>query len=88
MVQGDDSPTHQYTGLPTWGMFLYLVMFLTPFANMTSRSTIIATDDEIFLTLVHLRLALFFGDLANRFDISASTVCRIFTNGLTLCTPS
>ena len=82
MVQGDDSLTHQYTGLPTWGVFLHLVMFLTPFSNTTSRSTVLTTEDEIFLTLVRLRLALFLDDLANRFDISTSTVSRIFQKWL------
>ena len=33
IIQGDDSLTRQYTGLPSWGVFLHTVMFLTPFAN-------------------------------------------------------
>ena len=35
MIQGTDSLTHQYTGLPTWSVFLHIVMFLTPFAPTT-----------------------------------------------------
>ena len=81
MIQGNDSLTHQYTGLPTWSVFLHIVMFLTPFAP-TTRSTTLTIEDEIFLTLVQLRLALFLDDLANRFDIAPSTVSRIFQKWL------
>ena len=35
LIQGNDSLTHQYTGLPTWSVFLHIVMFLTPFAPTT-----------------------------------------------------
>ena len=80
MIRDNNSLTHQYTGLPTWGVFLHIVMFLTPFA--TTRSTALTAEDEIFLTLVRLRLALFLDDLANRFDIATSTVSRIFQKWL------
>ena len=50
MIQGNDSLTHQYTGLPTWSVFLHIAMFLTPFAP-TRRSTTLTVEDEIFLTL-------------------------------------
>ena len=56
-------------------------MFLTPFAT-TTRSSALTIEDEIFLTLVQLRLAFFLDDLANRFDIASSTVCRIFQKWL------
>ena len=52
-------------------------MFLTPFAkpNLSFSLTI---EDEIFLTLVRLRLVLIYEDLAHRFDISVASVSRIF----------
>ena len=81
IIRGNDSLTQLYTGLPTWGVFLHIVMFLTSFAT-TTRSTALTIEDEIFLTLVRLRLALFLDDLANRFDIASSTVCRIFQKWL------
>ena len=56
-------------------------MFLTPFAT-TTRLTALTIEDEIFLTLVRLRLALFLDDLANRFDIASSTVFRNFQKWL------
>ena len=51
IIRGNDSLTQLYTGLPTWGVFLHIVMFLTPFAT-TTRSTALTIEDEIFLTLV------------------------------------
>ena len=51
------SLAHQYTGLPTWNVFLHIVMLLTPFAP-TTHSTALTIEDEIFLTLVRLRLAM------------------------------
>ena len=79
IIRGDDSLTRQYTGLPSWprGVFLHTVMFLTPFANQ-AQSIALTVKDEIFLTLVRLRLALFCDDLAFRFGVSVSTVCRVF----------
>ena len=50
IIRGNDSLTQLYTGLPTWGVFLHIVMFLTPFA--TTQSTALTIEDEIFLTLV------------------------------------
>lgn len=73
IIRGDDSLTGQYTGLPSWGVFLHTVMFLTPFANQ-AQSIAITVEDEFFLTLVRLRLALFCDDLAFSFGVSVSTV--------------
>ena len=81
MIEGDDSLTQQYTGLPTYGVFLHIIMFLSLFTK-SSRQSLLSIEDEIFLTLVRLRLALFLGDLANRFDISVSSVSRIFQKWL------
>ena len=53
IIRGNDSLTQLYTGggLPTWGVFLHIVMFLTLFAT-TTRSTALTIEDVIFLTLV------------------------------------
>ena len=77
MMEGNDSLPQLYTGLPSWGVFLHVVMFLRSFTD-PAKSIALTIADEIFLTLVRLRLALFCGDLANRFDISVTTVHRIF----------
>ena len=81
MIQGDDSLTRQYTGLPSWGVFLHTLMFLTPFANQ-AQSIALTVEDEIFMTLVRLRLALFCDDIAYRFNVSVATVCRVFQEWL------
>ena len=57
MIRDNDSLAHQYTGLPTWSVFLHIVMFLTPFVPIT-QSTALTIEDEVFLTLVRLRLAM------------------------------
>ena len=77
MIQGNDALTRVYTGLPSWPVFFHLVMFLTPFAK-PNLSFSLMIEDEIFLTLVRLRLALIYEDLAHRFDISVASVSRIF----------
>ena len=77
-IQGDDSLTMKYTGLPTWGVFLHLVLFLTPFSPNHSSTSSLSIENEILLTLMRLKLSLFIDDLAIRFGTSAATVCRIF----------
>ena len=39
MIEGDDSLTHHYTGLQTWGVFLHIVVFLPPFATTPPLKT-------------------------------------------------
>lgn len=43
MIQGSNSATKFYTGLPTWSIFLYVFMFLSPFI---SAGRCLAFDDE------------------------------------------
>ena len=77
MIQGNDALAWLYTGLPSWPVFFHLVMFLTPFAK-PKLSFFLTIEDEIFLTLVRLRLTLFYEDLAHRFAISVASVSKIF----------
>ena len=74
-IQGDDAATKFFTGLPCWGMFLHLYMFLVPFIT-PSKS--IGLDDEFFAVLARLRLNLMLKDLAMRFDVSLGTMSNIF----------
>ena len=79
MIEGSDTATKFYTGLPTWGMFLHVFMFLSPFVT-PSRSA--KLDDEYFAVLVRLRLNLFVVDLASRLGVSSGTLVNIFQKWL------
>ena len=78
-IQGNDSATKFYTGLPTWTVFVHLFAFLSPFVKQ-GRS--LQLNDEFFLTLVKLRLNLMFVDLATRFGTSLGTASNIFQKWL------
>lgn len=79
IIQGNDQMTKFYTGLPTWGVFLHIFCFLSPYVTPSSR---LCLEDELFMVLVRLRLGLFLQDIASRFRISPSIVSRIFQKWL------
>ena len=80
LIEGSDSKTRFYTGLPTWGVFLHvfstLVMHIPRKRASRTRMT---QRDEFLLVLMRLRLNLLIEDLAYRFNVAKSTVCHIFT---------
>ena len=78
-IQGDDKATKFYTGLTSYGVFLHVFMFLSPFVK-SSRS--LALDEELFLTLTKLRLNLLLEDLARRYSISVGVTSNIFQKWL------
>ena len=80
IIRRNDSHTKFFTGLPTWSMFFYVFMFLSPFIT-PSRS--ICLEDEFFLTLLKLRLNLFATDLASRFGVSIGLTSKMFQKWLT-----
>ncbi len=45
-IQGNDVATKFYKGLPCWGMFLHVFMFLSPFVVRSNIS--VSLDDEYF----------------------------------------
>ncbi|XP_064462707.1 uncharacterized protein LOC135373434 [Ornithodoros turicata] len=84
-----------YTGLPSYGHFEALQVYLHPGENgynvlrsedaSTARSAAgrkrkLSPENELFLVLVRLRLGLLEADLAHRFSITQSTVSRICTS--------
>ena len=79
IIQGNDQMTKFYTGLPSWGVFLHIFCFLSPYVTPSSS---LCLEDELFLVLIRLRLGLFLQDLANRFRVSPSVVSRIFQKWL------
>ena len=83
-IQGNNHMTRFYTGLPSWGVFLHIFCFLSPYVTPSSR---LCQEDELFLVLIRLRLGLFLQDLANRFQIYLSPASRIFQEWLdVMCT--
>ena len=79
MIEGNDTATKFYTGLPNWSVFLHLFMFLSPFVV---PSCSLSYHDEMLLVLVKLRLNLLTVDLAYRCGISAGLVSRVFQKWL------
>ena len=75
MIEGNNAATKFYTGLPSWGMFLHIYIFLSPFVT-PSKS--VQLDVELLAVLVRLRLNLFTVDLASRLGISNGTMVNIF----------
>jgi hypothetical protein len=66
-----------YTGFQSYDHFLYLFQSLGPAAEQLSyRSRVLSTKDELFLCLVKLRLDKEETELAILFQISVATVSR------------
>ena len=76
LIEGNDKLTSFYTGLPYWVLFIHVFTFTVPFVQPKGR--LLSPMDEFFLTLVKMRLNLMHEDLACRFQISLSSVSRIF----------
>ncbi|CAN8017959.1 unnamed protein product [Ixodes persulcatus] len=82
-----------YTGLPSYGVFQALLKYLDPgvqgsniqygtsgdAVTQNRRPPLLTVEEQLFLTLAKLRLGSFEKDQANRFNISQSTVSRIFS---------
>ena len=65
-----------YTGLPSFDILKTTFEFIKPF--VTRRCLTLTLFQEFILVLMKLRLDVPFQDLAYRFNISLSTVTRIF----------
>ena len=88
-ISTDEQELAFYTGFPNYSCFKACYDYLGPAANDLKywgskdkdaghgRSRILSSLNEFFLVMVRLRLGLFERDLAKRFDVSTSTVCRI-----------
>lgn len=77
MIEGEDSATKFYTGLPMWPVFLCLFLFLSPLSSVVKSS-----PSQFFLVTVKLRLNLMTADLGNRFNISVGLVSRTISKWL------
>ena len=89
-ISHNDSLIHFYTGFHTYALLLAFFEFLGPSVNclqywgvkpkqkIRNRPTKLNPLNQLFLTLIKLRLALRERDLAYRFGISTSTVSKYF----------
>ena len=73
---GDDDKVRFYTGLPSFEILCILFNFVEPYIKR--KSSVLSHFQEFILTLMKLRLDVPLQDLAYRFNISISTVNRIF----------
>ena len=90
-VKHDDHLVSFYTGFPSFAIFLAFFQFLGPVvdklqywgskpnAKKRQRAKKLTPMDQLFMTLVKLRLDLKIVDLAFRFNISTAVVSRYFT---------
>eukprot|EP00795_Rhopilema_esculentum_P017032 gene17032-8540_t len=76
----DDGKVRFYTGLPSFDVFKATYEFVSPCVTRNSPST--TKFQEFILVLIKLRLNVPHQDLAYRFDISVTTVSRIFSHWL------
>lgn len=87
--QNDDSSIQFYTGLPNYGHFKALVNVVNSRSRGASscpgkeetrgRRCKLSQENQIFLTLIKLRVGCFHLHLSHIFDISLSAVSRIFS---------
>ena len=76
---GDDNKVNFYTGLPSFDILNTVFIQVSPFVKRTESQLLILTPfQEFALTLMKLKLNMPLGDLSYRFNISISTVSRIF----------
>lgn len=93
-ISSDDAKISFYTGFPSYAALEVCYKFLGPAVNNliywngkstnsgvkgSGRSRSLTPKQEFFLVLVRLRLGLLEQDVADRFEVSCSTVSRIFT---------
>ena len=75
----DDNRVKYYTGLPCYSTLKILFDLTEPFITNSVR-THLTKFQKLLMTLMKLRLNLCTQDLAYRFNVSASTVSRIFNS--------
>ena len=82
----DDQKSRFYTGLPTFDVLNLVMQTLSSSGenNTTGPKKHLSDFQEILLVLIKLRLGLNELDLAYRFQISQSTVSRIFQKWITI----
>ena len=79
-----DSPekVRFYTGLPSYDVLMIVFEHVAP--HVSRRPTVLDSFQEFVMVLFKLRLNVPFQDLAYRFNVSLSSVSRIFTSWITV----
>ena len=85
-----DEKCNFYTNIPSKDLFETLHKLFKPYAqkrfytkpkikiSKSGRRRVLSSKDEMFLTLMKLKLAVLFEDLGDRFNVSKATASRIF----------
>ena len=71
-----------YTGLPSYDVLLIVFQHVAP--HVPRRAKVLDSFQEFVMVLIKLRLNVPFQDLAYRFNISLSSVSRIFNSCITV----
>ena len=74
----DETKVKFYTGLPSFAVLMTIVNLIVP--HLKQYKVNLTPFQMIVLTLMRLRLNLPIQDLAYRFDVSVSTISRVFRN--------
>ncbi|XP_026293106.1 uncharacterized protein LOC113217424 [Frankliniella occidentalis] len=77
--KGNDDAVLFYTGLPSYKILLLIFNFVCDYISVTNRSSL-TKFQQFLLTMMKLRLNLYFKDLAYRFCVSEQTASRIFNS--------
>ena len=83
LVENDDKKCLLYTGL-SWTMFMHIFTFLVQFVNVKGRKECLPLKDQLFVTLIKLRINPPFDYLACEFDVGKTTVIDIFRRWINL----
>lgn len=79
LIEGNDTATKFYTGLPSWDVYMLIFNFTAPYVPRFRKSkSKLTLQDELLMVLMRLRLSLLVADLSYRFEISNSTVTTVF----------
>ena len=82
-IENDDKKSSLYTGL-SWTMFLHVFNFLVQFINLKSRKDCLPLKDQLFVTLVKLKINPPFEFLACEFSTGKTTILDIFKRWINL----
>ena len=91
LISGNDNKTKLYTGLPAYAVFEAIFVYLEPQLARARRECVaddiystkgrkrkLTLREEFLAVLMRLRLGLIVEDVADRFQISMGTFCKIF----------
>lgn len=76
-IKFNNTKTHYYTGLPSYKHFELCLAFIKQYMKIHGKN-VLASEDQLLLTLMKLRLNLDYTDISYRFRISISTASANF----------